>query len=198
MYNIVPPLLVIFGIVGLIFLLRNKYLIPEEKISQRHSILTTKWCKIWNRQRVAAVNEKIVKFFEKLLIRLRIIILRVDRLLSRGLERIRGQKEPISTKLKFSKVAKTSKLSPLIDKKISINTLEEQEKTLLITLLKEDFNLDSLINLARLYLYMQDFSSARWALIEAYRLDNENKIIQDLLFELEEKESIPEITDVPV
>jgi len=197
MYNIVPPLLVIFGIVGLIFLLRNKYLIPEEEINQRHSILMTKWCKIWNRQRIAAVNEKIVKFFEKLLIRLRIIILRVDRLLSRGLERIRGQKEPISTKLKFSKVAKTSKLSPLIDKKISINTLEEQEKTLLITLLKEDFNLDSLINLARLYLYMQDFSSARWALIEAYRLDNENKIIQDLLFELEEKESLPEATDVP-
>jgi len=197
MYNIVPPLLVIFGIVGLIFLLRNKYLIPEEEINQKHSILVTKWRKIWNRQRIAAVNEKIVKFFEKLLIRLRIIILRVDRLLSRGLERIRGQKEPINIRLKLSKVAKTSKLSPLIDKKISINTLEEQEKTLLITLLKEDFNLDSLINLARLYLYMQDFSSARWALIEAYRLDKGNKIIQDLLFELEEKESPPEITDVP-
>jgi len=197
MYNIVPPLLVIFGIVGLIFLLRNKYLIPEEEINQKHSILVTKWRKIWNRQRIAAVNEKIVKFFEKLLIRLRIIILRVDRLLSRGLERIRGQKEPINIRLKLSKVAKTSKLSPLIDKKISINTLEEQEKTLLITLLKEDFNLDSLINLARLYLYMQDFSSARWALIEAYRLDKGNKIIQDLLFELEEKESPSEITDVP-
>lgn len=189
MYNIVPPLLVLLGIIGLILLLNNKHQGPEEKIIRKKRLVSTKWQRIFNQQRAEAFKEKIVKFFEKLLIRLRIIILRIDQLLSRGLEKIRIQKQPLEKEKILPKIAKDSRLSALIDEKIPSNTLEDQEKELLITLLKEDFSSDSLINLARLYLFTQDFSSARWALLEAYRLDKDNKIIQDLLFELQEKET---------
>lgn len=193
MYNIVPPLLLLLGLFGLIILLHNKHQGAEEKVIKKSSFNKvrnkSKWNKIFNKGKTDLFKEKIIRFFEKLLVRLRIIILRIDQLLARALEKIRIQKQPIEDKKILPKITKISKLSVLIDEKLSSNTLEEQEKELLITLLKEDFSSDSLINLARLYLFTQDFSSARWALLEAYHLDKDNPIIQDLLFELKEKET---------
>jgi len=207
MYNIVPPLLIVLGIVGLIFLLNNQNFKEKEQeirerlkkdTHQRHFFLFVKWRQIFNKENIDLLNGRFSNFFEKLLIRFRIIILRIDHLLLKELERLKGKKEMIkeiqngseekesfsdfSTENEFSLKTEKSNLSSIID-------LEEEEKKFLTDFLKNPQKESSLINLARLYLFKKDFSSARWALLEAHRLNKEDNVIKDLLSELKEKEA---------
>ncbi len=207
MYNIVPPLLIVLGIVGLIFLLNNKNFKEKEQeirerlkkdTHQRHFFLFVKWRQIFNKENIDLLNYRFSNFFEKLLIRFRIIILRIDYLLLKGLERLKGKKEMAKkiqngseekekfsdflTENKFSLKIKESNLSLIIN-------LEEEEKKFLTDFLKNPQEESSLINLARLYLFKKDFSSARWALLEAHRLNKKYNVIKDLLSELQEKEA---------
>ena len=223
MYNIVPSLLIVLGIVGLIFLLNNKNFKEREQgirerlekdTHQRHIFLFIKWRRIFNKENIDLLNCRFSNFFAKLLIRFRIIILRIDQLLLKELERLKGKKEMAKgvqdglgekvnffdfersekkgsergkgsyflTKKEFSLKTKKSNLSPVVD-------LEGEEKIFLTNFLKNPQEESSLINLARLYLFKRDFSSARWALIEAHRLNSEDKIIKNLLLELQEKEA---------
>ena len=207
MYNIVPSLLIVLGIVGLIFLLNNKNFKEREQgirerlekdTHQRHIFLFIKWRRIFNKENIDLLNCRFSNFFAKLLIRFRIIILRIDQLLLKELERLKGKKEMAKgiqdgsgeknnfsdflTKKGFSPKTKKSNLSPVVD-------LEGEEKIFLTNFLKNPQEESSLINLARLYLFKRDFSSARWALIEAHRLNSEDKIIKNLLLELQEKEA---------
>lgn len=206
MYNIVPPLLIILGIVGLIFLLNNqKFKEKEQEIRERFKkdthqrpfFLFAKWRQIFNKKNIDLLNYRFSNFFEKLLIRFRIIILRIDHLFLKELERLKRKKEMAKeiqngsekkesfsdflTENGFSLKTEESNLSSIID-------LEEEEKKFLTNFLKNPQEESSLINLARLYLFKKDFSSARWALLEAYRLNKEDSIIKDLLSELQEKE----------
>lgn len=206
MYNIVPPLLIVLGIVGLIFLLSNKEFKEKEQeireklkkdTHQRHFFLFIKWRQIFNKKNIDLLNCRLSNFFEKLLIRFRIIILRIDHLFLKELERIKkrkeitkevqngsGEKENFSyflTENGPSLKTEESNLSSIVD-------LEEEEKKFLTNFLKNPQEESSLINLARLYLFKKDFSSARWALLEAHRLKKEDNIIKDLLSELQEKE----------
>jgi len=199
MYNIVPPLLIILGIVGLIFLLNNKkFKEREQEIRERlkkdtqprHFFLFVKWRQIFNKENIDLLNGRFSNFFEKLLIRFRIIILRIDQFLLKQLEKLKGKKEiakkvqnfDLLTADKFSLKTEELNLSSIID-------LEKEEKKLLVAFLKNPQEESSLINLARLYLFKKDFSSARWALLEAHRLNKEDKVIKDLLSELQEKET---------
>ena len=102
MYNIIPPLLIVLGIVGLIFLLNNKKFKEkkqeireklEKDAQQRHFFLFVKWRQIFNKENINLLNGRLANFFEKLLIRFRIIILRIDHLLLKELERLKGKKE---------------------------------------------------------------------------------------------------------
>jgi len=207
MYNIIPPLLIVLGIVGLIFLLNNKKFKEkkqeirerlEKDTHQRHFFLFVKWRQIFNKENIDLLNGRLANFFTKLLIRFRIIILRIDQFLLKGLERLKGRKEMAKeiqngsgekekfsdflTKNGFLLKTEKSNLSSVID-------LEKEEKKFLINFLKDPQEESSLINLARLYLFKKDFSSARWALLEAHRLKKEDKVIKDLLSELQEKET---------
>jgi len=199
MYNIVPPLLIVLGIVGLIFLLNNKNFKEKEQeirerlkkdTHQRHFFLFVKWRQIFNKENIDLLNCRFSNFFEKLLIRFRIIILRIDHILLKGLERLKGKKEmakeiqnfDLLTENEFSLKTEESNSSSIID-------LEEGEKKFLTDFLKNPQEESSLINLARLYLFKKDFSSARWALLEAHRLNKEDNVIKDLLSELQEKEA---------
>jgi len=67
-----------------------------------------------------------------------------------------------------------------------LDTIQE-EKNLLKKLKAHPDDLAVLKNLARIYLWRKDFSSARWALLQAFRLDKKDSVIQDLLLELYEK-----------
>jgi len=207
MYNIIPPLLIVLGIVGLIFLLNNKKFKEKEQeirerlkkdTHQRHFFLFIRWRRIFNKENTDLLNCRFSNFFEKLLIRFRIIILRIDQLLLKGLERLKGKKEmakeiqngsgekenfsDLLTENEFSLKTEKLNLSSVVD-------LEEEEKKFLTDFLKNSQEESSLINLARLYLFKKDFSSARWALLEAHRLNKEDKVIKDLLSEVQEKEA---------
>jgi len=207
MYNIIPPLLIVLGIVGLIFLLNNKKFKEKEQeirerlkkdTHQRHFFLFIRWHRIFNKENTDLLNCRFSNFFEKLLIRFRIIILRIDQLLLKGLERLKGKKEmakeiqngsgekenfsDLLTENEFSLKTEKLNLSSVVD-------LEEEEKKFLTDFLKNPQEESSLINLARLYLFKKDFSSARWALLEAHRLNKEDKVIKDLLSEVQEKEA---------
>lgn len=207
MYNIIPPLLIVLGIVGLIFLLNNKKFEEkkqeirerlEKDVHQRHFFLFVKWRQIFNKENIDLLNGRLANFFTKLLIRFRIIILRIDQFLLKELERLKGRKEMAKeiqngsgekekfsdflTKNGFFLKTEKSNLSSVVD-------LEKEEKKFLINFLKDPQEESSLINLARLYLFKKDFSSARWALLEAHRLKKEDKVIKDLLSELQEKET---------
>jgi cytochrome c-type biogenesis protein CcmH/NrfG len=63
----------------------------------------------------------------------------------------------------------------------------QEEKKLLKKINRNPESLAAFKNLARIYLWRKDFSSARWALLQAYHLDKEDNVVQDLLIELYEK-----------
>jgi len=207
MYNIVPPLLIILGIAGLILLFNKKSLKENKIVDQsnfepemikRYSFLLKKWHQLFNKQNFDLVKIKLSNFFEKVLIRLRIIILKLDHFLFRQLEKRKETENNVKDALDQSKG--NSNLSVLtnasheeLDNLSSLSPLdlEKEEKKLLKSFFKQSQEESSLVNLARLYLYRKDFSSARWALLEAHRLNSENKVIKDLLLELQEKETLP-------
>jgi hypothetical protein len=62
-----------------------------------------------------------------------------------------------------------------------INKLEKK-------LLKNGEDIDILLNLARLSLFLEDNASARYYLIKAFKIDNTNKIVQDLMISVFEKD----------
>lgn len=62
-----------------------------------------------------------------------------------------------------------------------------EEKKLLRKLPKKEK--DVFQNLARLYLFEEDYHSARWIILEAYRNFPEDKIIRSFLVEIFEKEN---------
>jgi hypothetical protein len=207
MFNIVPPLFIILGLVGLV-LLFNKKSSKENKIAnqpnfepkliKRYSFFLKKWHQFFNKQNFELVKIKLSNFFEKVLIRLRIIILRLDYLLFRQLEKRKEKEKNVKDGLDqlkenntLSVLTNTSHLELDNLSSLSPLDLEKEEKQFLTLFLKQPEEESSLVNLARLYLYRQDFSSARWALLEAHRLNKEDKVIRDLLLELQEKETPP-------
>ncbi|MGC8651212.1 MAG: hypothetical protein ACP5RX_01170 [Minisyncoccia bacterium] len=204
MFNIIPPLLIVLGLAGLIIIFNRKDLkeikmIEENQskieITQRYSAIFTKWHQLFNKQNFELIQTKLSNFFNKVLIRLRIVILRLDHFLFRQLEKRKGVENANKDNQDLKKndnnlSALNKKFSFELDNLNSLSSLdlEKEEKKLLKLFFKKSLEESSLINLARLYLYKKDFSSARWALLEAYRLNPKDKVIRDLLSELQEKE----------
>jgi len=62
--------------------------------------------------------------------------------------------------------------------------IKQEEKKLLKELENNPKDIATLKNLARIYLWQEDFSSARWVLLEAYRLDKDDNVVHGLLIEL--------------
>lgn len=198
MHNIIPPLLIIIGISGLIILLNEKQfkrqnLEEEEGVVKKNefsqSILFKKWHSIFNKKNFELLNTRLSNFFAKLLIRLRIIILRIDQVLLKALDKLKKRTTNKTEPSKFSLLAEKN-ISLLIEESHLNTTLDfkKEERKFLIAYFENSQDKTLLINLAHLYLYKNDFSSARWALLEAYRLAPDDQVIQDLLLELKEKE----------
>ncbi len=197
MFNLIPPLLLLIGLAGLILLLHHQEnIISSEEESKTFTTKEKKGKKKWfvNSAQLENAKAKIKHFFEKILIRLRIIVLRMDRILLHSLETLRGknQLENLEDQEKRKGLFRKNKINlkhSTLDSQLEKMDLREQEKKLLLKMLHDESNFDDLVNLARLYLFEKDFPSARWALIQAYHLEDNNKIIEGLFLELEEKDS---------
>lgn len=166
MLNPLPSLLILFGLIGLLVILKE----PKVK------------------------NNNFSKILEVLLVRLRILALRLDQSTSKFLNRIRKQRvlkdaEKINFSSKhFTNSLPSANIPSRINSKESINFLKEELK-LLRVLSKSSEKEEALVNLARLYLWKKDFSSARWTLVQIYRINKDNRIANTLIVELVQKDN---------
>lgn len=199
MFNILPPLLIILGIVGLIFVLRSqkgeKYEkdieeAEENEIIKRKSAFLERSYMIFNKENYQKACNQFFLFVEKSLIRSRIIILRVDRTIFKNLASIRKRKDNDDAKNGENGIVKSFNEGNLIeddtDTSHILNTKDE-EKRLLKKIKNNSDDIATLKNLARIYLCQEDFSSACCFLLQAYRIDKEDNVVQGLLIELYEK-----------
>ena len=197
MFNILPPLLIILGITGLIFIFKNqKEEKDEESAEEKETInekekFLEKFSRIFNKENYQKACNQSTLFMEKFLIRSRIIILRIDRTIFKNLASIRKRKND-NTEDEENGIIKSFNEGKLIEDDIDFShilDIKEEEKKLLKVLENDPKNIATCKNLARIYLWQEDFSSARWVLIEAYRLDKNDNVVQGLLIELYGKKS---------
>jgi len=197
MFNILPPLLIILGITGLIFIFKNqKEEKDEESAEEKETInekekFLEKFSRIFNKENYQKACNQSTLFMEKFLIRSRIIILRIDRTIFKNLASIRKRKND-NTEDEENGIIKSFNEGKLIEDDIDFShilDIKEEEKKLLKGLENNSKNIAILKNLARIYLWQEDFSSARWVLLEAYRLDKNDNVVQGLLIELYGKKS---------
>jgi len=197
MFNILPPLLIILGITGLIFIFKNQKEEKNEEITEEKEAINEKgkflgkFRRIFNKENYQKACNKLTLFVEKFLIRSRIIILRIDRTIFKNLTSIRKRKND-NTEDKENGIIKSFNEGKLIEDGIDFShilDIKEEEKKLLKGLENNSKDIAILKNLARIYLWQEDSSSARWVLLEAYRLDKDDNVIQGLLIELYGKKS---------
>ena len=199
MFNILPPLLIILGLAGLVFIFKRQNdqkdqkiitEIREEKIINREKEFLDKFREILNKENYQKACNQFFLLVEKFLVRSRIIILRVDGAIFKNLAKIRGRKNNGGEEEKKNGIIQSfseGKLTENDADTLHILNISRGEKELLKKIENNTEDIAILKNLARLYLWQEDFSSARWALLQAYRLNKEDNVIQDLLIELYEK-----------
>jgi len=192
MFNILPPLLIILGITGLIFIFKNQKEEKNEEITEEKEAINEKgkflgkFRRIFNKENYQKACNKLTLFVEKFLIRSRIIILRIDRTIFKNLASIRKRKND-NTEDEENGIIKSFNEGKLIEDDIDFShilDIKEEEKKLLKGLENNSKDIAILKNLARIYLWQEDSSSARWVLLEAYRLDKDDNVIHGLLIEL--------------
>jgi len=192
MFNILPPLLIILGITGLIFIFKNQKGEKGEKITEEEEVINEKekflgkFHRIFNKGNYQKACNQSILFVEKFLIRSRIIILRIDRTIFKNLASIRKRKNG-KTEDEENKIIKSFNKEKLVEDDADFShilDIKQEEKKLLKELENDSEDIIALKNLARIYLWQEDFSSARWVLLEAYRLDKNDNVVQGLLIEL--------------
>jgi len=192
MFNILPPLLIILGITGLIFIFKNQKEEKDEEITEEKEAINEegkfleKFRRIFNKENYQKACNKLTLFVEKFLIRSRIIILRIDRTIFKNLASIRKRKND-NTEDEENGIIKSFNEGKLIEDDIDFShilDIKEEEKKLLKGLENNSKDIAILKNLARIYLWQEDSSSARWVLLKAYRLDKDDNVIHGLLIEL--------------
>jgi len=199
MFNILPPLLIILGLAGLVFIFKRQNdqrdqkivtEIIEEKITNREKEFLGRFLKVFNRRNYQKTSNQFFLFVEKFLVRSRIIILRVDGAIFKNLAKIRGRKNNGGEQEKKNGIIQSfseEKSTENDADTLHILNISREEKELLKKIENNPEDITLLKNLARLYLWQEDFSSARWALLQAYRLNKEDNVVLDLLVELYEK-----------
>jgi len=192
MFNILPPLLIILGITGLIFIFKNQKeekdgeIIEKKEGTNEKGKFLEKFRRIFNKENYKKACNQLTLFVEKFLIRSRIIILRIDRTIFKNLASIRRRKND-NTEDKENEIVKSFNEGKLIEDDIDFSHIldvKEEEKKLLKELENDPKDIATFKNLARIYLWQEDSSSARWVLLEAYRLDKNDNVVQGLLIEL--------------
>ncbi len=199
MFNILPPLLIILGIVGLIFIFKGKKgeedekiieELEEEEIIKGREKFSERFHRVFNKENYQKACNQFFLFIEKSLVRSRIIILRIDRIIFKNLSSIRKRKDNDDVKNGKNGIIKSFDKEKLDQSDIDVSHIldtKDEEKKLLKKLRKNPDDVATLKNLARIYLWQEDFSSARWTLLCAYRIDKEDNVVHGLLVELYEK-----------
>jgi len=199
MFNILPPLLIILGIVGLIFIFKGKKgeedekiieELEEEEIIKGREKFSERFHRVFNKENYQKACNQFFLFIEKSLVRSRIIILRIDRIIFKNLSSIRKRKDNDDAKNGKNGIIKSFDKEKLDQSDIDVSHIldtKDEEKKLLKKLRKNPDDVATLKNLARIYLWQEDFSSARWTLLCAYRIDKEDNVVHGLLVELYEK-----------
>jgi len=199
MFNIFPPLLIILGIVGLIFIFKGKKAEESESIIEKpekgeiikgKEKFSERFYSVFNKENYQKASNQFFLFIEKSLVRSRIIILRIDRIIFKNLSSIRKRKDSDDVKNGENGIIKSFDGRKLDKNDIDIShilDMKDEEKKLLKKLEKNPDDIATLKSLARIYLWQEDFSSARWTLLCAYRIDKEDNVVQGLLIELYEK-----------
>jgi len=202
MFNILPPLLIILGIAGLIFIFKGQKgekgekiieKIEEGEITNRKERFSERFHRIFNKENYQKAGNQFFLLIEKSLVRSRIIILRVDRTIFKNLASIRRRKDNDDARNGENGIIKSFDKGKLTEDDADTSHIlnrEDEEKKLLKKLRNNPDDVAILKNLARIYLWQEDFSSARWTLLQAYRIDKEDNVIQALLIELYEKKGV--------
>jgi hypothetical protein len=197
MFDILPPLLILLGITGLIFIFKNQKGEKGKKITEEKVVINEKekflgkFHRIFNKENYQKACNQLTLFVEKFLIRSRIIILRIDRTIFKNLANIRKRKNN-KTEDEENKIIKSFNKEKLVEDDTDFShilDIKKEEKKLLKEIENDSGDIVALKNLARIYLWQEDFPSARWVLLEAYRLDKEDNVIQGLFIELYGKKS---------
>ena len=197
MFDILPPLLILLGITGLIFIFKNQKGEKGKKITEEKVVINEKekflgkFHRIFNKENYQKACNQLTLFVEKFLIRSRIIILRIDRTIFKNLANIRKRKNN-KTEDEENKIIKSFNKEKLVEDNTDFShilDIKQEEKKLLKEIENDSGDIVALKNLARIYLWQEDFPSARWVLLEAYRLDKEDNVIQGLFIELYGKKS---------
>ncbi|MCX6736887.1 MAG: hypothetical protein NTW73_02290 [Candidatus Parcubacteria bacterium] len=204
MFNILPVILIFLALAGLIviFVRKNK-IVGSEKILQEDIQKSGSRNKYFEKTTIVLSSSgKVISYFlisvtEKSVHRLKIISLRLDNFFSRMLHSIRKQKgmSEISGMPGTNKPDLISAMGRLATDKEDQSDLDKRWvddiKKYQQILKKNNQDLSAIKNLSRIYLIQNDFSSARMTLIEGYRLDQKDEVINSLLIEIwERKEDI--------
>ena len=169
------------GVVGL-FLVVGKKIQSNENMYSNSKVFDIKIKKV----RLEEIEKKVVLVLERILKRLRILVLRIDNNLSIFLKKLRSQKNE-------DKIFSVSKLTSY---EIISDSDKETTKILEINYLesiKSNPNVDSFLKLAELYMNCKDFNSCRALLYRAWELDKSNdkllRLVKDLK-DLEKEKSV--------
>jgi len=196
MFNILPPLLIVLGIVGLIFIFKgqkDKGITKEtekEKTIKRKERFPERFRRVFNKENYQKAHNQFFLFIEKSLVRSRIVVLRIDRTIFKNLSSIRKRKNNDEVKDKENGIIKSFDEGKLIEDNTDTSHIlktKDEEKKLLKKIESNPDDISAFKNLARIHLWQEDFSSARWALLQAYKIDKEDNVVQGLLVELYEK-----------
>ena len=171
------------GVVGLFFVVNKKIQANEaECIKSDLETCNSKIKKI----NLEEVEKKIVLVLEKMLKRLRVLVLRMDNNISKFLKKLRSQKneEKIFSVSKLTSYEVISDSERETTRILEINYLES---------IKSNPNVDSFLKLAELYMNCKDFNSCRALLYRAWELDKSNdkllRLVKDLK-DLEKEKSV--------
>lgn len=169
------------GVVGL-FLVVGKKIQSNENMYSNSKVFDIKIKKV----RLEEIEKKAVLVLERILKRLRILVLRIDNNLSIFLKKLRSQKNE-------DKIFSVSKLTSY---EIISDSNKETTKILEINYLesiKSNPNIDSFLKLAELYMNCKDFNSCHALLYRAWELDKSNdkllRLVKDLK-DLEKEKSV--------
>jgi len=192
MFGIISILIIFLSLAGLIIIFSRQ---PVKEQKGKEIKEKTKWSikpqlfkKIFNKERWLKFRQLFFNLLEKFIHRLRVISLRLDNFFSRFLDHLKTQKEQEKTEEKVAwKILQEDKTGEAIKIEEDAVYLEREYLT---AYLKGEADLEQLKNLVRFYLAYQDLSSARKHLLEAYRQNPEDKIIEALFLEIWEKEGL--------
>ena len=178
MFNYWFLLTLTLGVFGLFWMVNKKIKSNEiENFTDDSKLFDFKIKKI----QLEEVEKKVVLALEKVLKRLRILVLRTDNSLSQYLKKLKSQKndEKIFSVSKLTSYEAISDSERETTRILEINYLES---------VKSNPNIDSFLKLAELYMNCRDFNSCRALLYKAWEVDNKNEKLYRLLKDLRNME----------